>query len=594
MRKMTLLVLPLFLIGSAFGGYPLELRPVVSGLTHPVFLTHAGDGSGRLFIVERVGRIRIVRDGDLLELPFLNISDRVSTNGEMGLLGLAFHPDFEENRRFFVNYATNIGGSRTVVAEFRASEGDPDVAEEEETILFELAQPASNHNAGMIAFGPDGKLYIATGDGGGSGDSFGNGQNPGTLHAKILRIDVDNGDPFAIPADNPFVGDPEFRPETWAWGFRNPWRFSFDRLNGRLFVADVGQNLHEEVDMVERAGNYGWSIMEASSCFSPPSGCDTTGLQLPIHEYGRNQGASVTGGYVYRGVQQTEFRGSYIFGDFISRRIWALTEQENGEWERRLLLDTSLALASFGEDEEGELYALDLNGGGVFLLQFGQQQVFAHLGDGTSPVGILKSAVVLVNNSHQPVSGRLEFFRSQGGPLEVTIEGVTGSSFDFELPARGSRIFETAGVSQPLITGWARALSGGTVEGSVLFILEDEAGNPVREAGIAASPAGLDFTAFVSRSQIRGTGTGLAVANPTSETVTYTVQILDAEQQMVAESRRQLAAGHQEAFFIGELEGVPPSFGGTLQMQSDALIHVTLLRTSQGIHSSSLPVATGQ
>ena len=341
----------------------IQLRTVVTGLVDPVYVTSARDGSGRLFIVEQAGRIRILAGGTLRPAPFLDIRDRVRAGGEMGLLGLAFHPDYPNNGRLFINY-TRDGptGLETVIAEFAVSPGNPDTAvRESEKNLITFSQPFTNHNGGMVEFGPDGFLYIATGDGGSGGDPQGNGQRLNTLLGKILRIDINAGVPYGIPPDNPFLPGPG-RDEIYAYGLRNPWRFSFDRETGRLFAGDVGQNRLEEIDIIEKGGNYGWNIMEGTRCFSPSSNCNTAGLSLPIHEYGRDLGISVTGGYVYRGSAVPSLVGKYLFADFGSGRFWALSELSSGQWRVEELLRTGLSISSFGEDENGEVYVVDYGG----------------------------------------------------------------------------------------------------------------------------------------------------------------------------------------------------------------------------------------
>ncbi|HEY2930400.1 MAG TPA: PQQ-dependent sugar dehydrogenase [Acidobacteriota bacterium] len=338
-----------------------QLSMVTAGLSSPLFVTHAGDGSDRLFILEQGGRIRIFKAGALLATPFLDISGIIESGGEKGLLGLAFHPDYRNNGRFFVNFTRRVTGQlKTFVAEYRVSSGNPDIAGTTEFPVLDFDQPYDNHNGGMLAFGPDGYLYISSGDGGSGGDPLNNAQRINTLLGKMLRIDIDTA-PYAMPPDNPFVGQPGARGEIWAYGLRNPWRFSFDRLDGRLFLGDVGQSTREEVDLIIRGGNYGWRIMEGSICFSPSSGCNTSGLIMPLTDYGRTEGQSVTGGYVYRGRQQTVYAGSYIFGDYGSGRIWALTES-GGVWTRTQILMSGFSISSFGEDENGELYVVDYSG----------------------------------------------------------------------------------------------------------------------------------------------------------------------------------------------------------------------------------------
>ncbi|MXX10873.1 MAG: PQQ-dependent sugar dehydrogenase [Nitrospira sp. SB0675_bin_23] len=339
----------------------IALTPVLTqGLVQPVFIGHAGDHSQRLFILEQPGRIRILRDGTLNASAFLDVSGRVEFGGEMGLLGLAFHPRFSENGRFFINYTRKPDGA-TVVAEFQVSQ-NPDRALHNETILLTVPQPYTNHNGGMLAFGPDGYLYIATGDGGAGGDPENRGQTPNTLLGKMLRIDVDRGDSYGIPPDNPFAKQHSGR-EIFALGFRNPWRFSFDRQTGRLWAADVGQNQWEEINVVEAGNNYGWRIMEGNHCFLPPRGCSTTGLTRPVAEY-RNQSPScaVTGGYVYRGKRVDFLQGTYVFGDYCSGRIMGLIDGQP-----LVLLASGLRISSFGEDEAGELYVVD-HGGGIYTI----------------------------------------------------------------------------------------------------------------------------------------------------------------------------------------------------------------------------------
>jgi glucose/arabinose dehydrogenase len=353
---------------QAAPGLSLALDPVASGLSAPVQIAVAPGRADRLFIVEQGGRIRLLRGGRLLPRPFLDISAKVVAGGELGLLSVAFHPRFATNGRFFVNYTTSQGGPlRSVIAEYRVADPGQDVAEPEERVLLEVAQPYRNHNGGLNLFGPDGKLYIGLGDGGSAGDPQNHGQRLDTLLGKLLRIDVDGPAPYAVPPDNPFVNRPDARGEIWAYGLRNPWRFAFDRATGRLFLADVGQNALEEIDIIERGGNYGWRIMEGTRCFDPPAGCDRAGLALPIAEYDHSQGCSVTGGYVYRGTRLRSLIGRYLFGDYCSGRIWMLTEAGGGRWSMSAALETGLRISSFGEDPQGELYVLD-HAGGVYML----------------------------------------------------------------------------------------------------------------------------------------------------------------------------------------------------------------------------------
>lgn len=349
----------------------LTLEPAFPSLefTRPVDLQHPGDGTNRLFLVEQAGIIHMFENRpDVIETGvFLDIRDRVNDQGnEEGLLGLAFHPDFEDNGYFYVDY-TAASPRRSVIARYRVDPGDPNRADPgSETVLLEVAQPFSNHNGGQIAFGPDGFLYIALGDGGSGGDPQGHGQNLATLLGSILRIDVDNpseGRQYGIPSDNPFVdGAGGARPEIYAFGLRNPWRFSFDPATNRLWAADVGQNRFEEVDVIQKGLNYGWNIMEGNHCFEPEEGCDRTGLTLPVWEYGRDEGSSITGGYVYRGSRAPQLEGRYLVADFSTGRVWALRYEGGPTAESELLMDTNLNISSFGVDENGEQYVLAFDG----------------------------------------------------------------------------------------------------------------------------------------------------------------------------------------------------------------------------------------
>jgi glucose/arabinose dehydrogenase len=351
----------------------IALVPKFSGLSSPLGVTHAGDNTGKLYIVEQAGRIRLVDNGTLLPAPFLDISTRVIAGGEQGLLGLAFPPGYAIKRYFYVNYTTNIPDAitgNTVIARFRVTGPDPNIADSaSEEILLTIAQPFSNHNGGQLAFGPDGFLYIGMGDGGSGGDPFNNAQNPSSLLGKMLRIDVESGVvPYASPPSNPFVQNPVFRSEIWALGLRNPWRFSFDRQTGDLYIADVGQNLFEEVDFQASGSaggqNYGWSIMEGAHCFGDPA-CSSAGLILPVAEYGHGPECSITGGFVYRGQAFPRIQGVYLYADFCSGKFWGL-QRDGSVWLNTLLLTEPHSIASFGEDEAGNLYAADLVAGIVY------------------------------------------------------------------------------------------------------------------------------------------------------------------------------------------------------------------------------------
>ena len=344
----------------------IRLKPVIKGLRNPVGLVHAGDGSGRLFILEQQGIVKILNKGQLVRKPFLDIRGRVISGGEMGLLGMAFHPRFSENGRFFVNYTSRSNGLHTVISEFRI-ESNPDEADRKtERVLLTIPQPFPNHNGGQIAFGPDGYLYIGTGDGGAGNDPKGNAQNTASLLGKMLRIDVDSresGGPYGIPPDNPFYGRTGIPGEIWAIGLRNPWRFSFDPVSGFLFAGDVGQDTREEIDVIDKGKNYGWNIMEGRICTPGVNmNCDKNGLEPPIWDYPRPEGTVVIGGYVYRGAAIPELCGAYVFGDFGNGKIFGLRLDGRSVILQKKLLSTRYSISAFGEDDNRELYVIDHEG----------------------------------------------------------------------------------------------------------------------------------------------------------------------------------------------------------------------------------------
>jgi glucose/arabinose dehydrogenase len=347
---------------------PVNLKLITNDLKQPVFATHAGDDSGRLFVVEKGGTIAIVRDGQRAPKPFLDVTSLVTSRGsEQGLLGLAFHPDYRNNGRFFVYYTAQNGDN--TLARYQVS-SDPDVADPNSgVVLFAVPDPAPNHNGGMLAFGPDKYLYVGLGDGGSAGDPWGNGQNRNVLLGKLLRLDVDKGDPYGIPADNPWPSASDARPEVWAYGLRNPWRFSFDRATGDLYIGDVGQNQYEEIDF-QPAGtaggrNYGWNTREGLHCYQAQD-CATADLVEPVAEYSHEQGCSITGGYVYRGAAVPQLQGRYVYGDYCSGLIWTLRQAAPGQWEQRDLLKSSRSISSFAEDQAGELYLTDIGDNGLY------------------------------------------------------------------------------------------------------------------------------------------------------------------------------------------------------------------------------------
>ena len=331
--------------------------------TRPLGLENAKDDSGRIFVVEQAGYIYVLSGPEAAEKElFLDVRALVDDSGnEMGLLGLAFHPHFAQNGYFYINYTDASG---TVVARYTADGNRADPGSHHVILTFD--QPFRNHNGGQIAFGPDGFLYIAAGDGGSGGDPQGHGQNRQTLLGSILRIDVDRQDPglnYAIPADNPWAGNRSgYREEIYAYGLRNPWRFSFDPPTERLWAADVGQNRVEEINLIEKGKNYGWNIMEGSDCFNPPQGCDPSGLELPVYEYRHPLGRSVTGGYVYRGTGLPMLEGIYVYGDFVTGLIWGLHLDDEGGVANYTLAQTGLNITSFGQDEDNELYLTAFDG----------------------------------------------------------------------------------------------------------------------------------------------------------------------------------------------------------------------------------------
>lgn len=367
---------------------PLRARRAFAGLEfeQPLFLTSARDGTDRLFVVQKGGRILVFPNDDAVAQAevFLDLGDRVffrPGNDERGLLGLAFDPDFANNGYFYLNYTANRDGTPTTVSRFTVDRGNPnrgDLGSEVEYLGFD--QPYPNHNGGMLAFGPDGYLYISSGDGGSAGDPNGHGQDPGSILGKILRIDVAGADTpgsYRVPGDNPFLGPG--LDEVWAYGLRNVWRFSFDRGTGQLWAADVGQRRVEEVDIIERGGNYGWRTMEGSECFDPDGDCDDDALIPPLAEYDHTVGLSITGGYVYRGVRLPALSGAYVYGDFAQGQIFALTlgdgpgsspqgHKTTGGAEVVQIAETGRKIASFGEDEAGELYFVDFADGGIYTL----------------------------------------------------------------------------------------------------------------------------------------------------------------------------------------------------------------------------------
>ncbi|MDX8411743.1 MAG: PQQ-dependent sugar dehydrogenase [Mariprofundaceae bacterium] len=364
----------------------IALAEVTSGFVEPVQIVQASDNSGLIFVVEQQGRIRIISNGRVASIPFLDITSQIESGGEKGLLSMAFHPDYDDNGYFYVDYTTiDKTGLYTVVSRFSRTNGSPHTNAASEKVLLKIRQPFGNHNGGQIAFGPDGFLYIGMGDGGSANDPRGHGQNLASLLGTMLRIDVnheEDGKPYAIPPDNPFVDSAPVRPEIWAYGLRNPWRFSFDAQTGDLWLADVGQNEVEEIDLIEKGGNYGWNIMEGDICTPDVSrSCDKSGLRMPIHTYRHPEGFAVTGGFVYRGDGIPVLCGTYLFADYVSGRIWGLRhdgkkvtahklliEPNSGNMLLRRLLGGELSISSFGQGEDRELYIADHRTGKILKI----------------------------------------------------------------------------------------------------------------------------------------------------------------------------------------------------------------------------------
>jgi glucose/arabinose dehydrogenase len=357
----------------------VKLVPVASGFNAPTQVVAPGDGSGRLFVVQQGGRIRII-DGGVVQSPaFIALDDKIATGGERGLLGLAFHPAFASNGRFYVYFTRKKDGA-VAINEYRVSDSDPNLADmSTKRRIITIGQPYSNHNGGRMAFGPDGYLYIGTGDGGGAGDPGNRARSKKSLLGKMLRIDVDgvtSNHAYRTPASNPYKGRPG-RNEIWSRGLRNPWGWSFDRVSGDLWIGDVGQSRIEEIDRAlvngkktsrGRGVDFGWPVMEGTKCYRPATGCNTSGKREPVTQYRHTKGCSVTGGYAYRGSDVPALAGRYLFGDWCSGTIWTISRTAPKPAGKSVLLSTSLHITSFGEDESGELYVLD-GGGSLYRIE---------------------------------------------------------------------------------------------------------------------------------------------------------------------------------------------------------------------------------
>lgn len=352
------------------GNIHLTFSRIAKNLSQPLYITHSGDSNGRLFVVEQTGKIKVIRKGVMQSTPFLNLSSKISTGSERGLLGLAFHPDYKTNGKFYVDYTDKTGA--TVIAQYIRSSSNASIANPTGKLVLRIPQPYANHNGGMLAFGPDRYLYVGMGDGGSGGDPGNRAQNRNLLLGKILRINIDTKKAYTIPPTNPYVGRAG-NDLVWAYGVRNPWRFSFDRLTNDLWIGDVGQERYEEIDRSKapdagKGVNYGWRQLEGNHCYNPSTGCNSTGKTKPLAVYGHSVGCAVTGGYVYRGTTYPDLAGVYIFGDYCSGRIWGVDAAGANAQEPLLLNDTPFLISSFGEDQAGNVYVINQALGQIWRL----------------------------------------------------------------------------------------------------------------------------------------------------------------------------------------------------------------------------------
>ena len=431
----TAAIFVLFLITDSFAQYQLEdAFPNLPAFSSPVDFQNSGDCANRIFVVEQAGVIRVFENrADVTETKtFLNITERATSGGETGLLGLAFHPNYESNGYFYVYY-TAPNPLRSVVARYQVSSANPDSADKNsEVILLTQGQPFSNHNAGQLAFGPDGYLYIALGDGGSGGDPNGNGQNKSTFLAKILRIDVDHPEgemSYGIPADNPFKDNTQgYKEEIYAYGFRNPWRYSFDPVTEWLWCADVGQNLYEEIDIVENGKNYGWRCYEGNHAYNTTGCGDMSEYIFPVWEYVHNPECSITGGYVYRGPNQPGLTGKYIYGDYCSNKIWALSYDGVNPATNQLLDTAPSSPFSFGIDEARELY---MCGGNGRLYKFMPTAAITAPSSLTAEVtSFFNVKLNWVDNSDNEDGFRIDRMETNGNYSEIAVADANSTSYE--------------------------------------------------------------------------------------------------------------------------------------------------------------------
>ncbi len=483
-----------FVMGAA--GQEIRLTQVASGISNPTAIESAHDGSGRLFLVQQNGLVKILRDGTVASQPFLDITAKTRADGERGLLGLAFPPDFAAKQRFYVDY-TDLSGN-TTIALYRVG-SNPDVADaSSETVLLKIAQPFSNHNGGQVRFGPDGYLYIGMGDGGSAGDPQRNAQNRLSLLGKLLRLDVESQPGTVnIPPDNPFIALSSARGEIWAMGLRNPWRFSFDRATGDLWIGDVGQGAYEEVDFQpasSRGGeNYGWNQAEGMHCYT--AGCNLQSFTAPVAEYPHSLGCSVTGGFVYRGSAWPGLRGIYLYGDYCSGRIWGI-ERHGGQWTSRLLLGSGFNISTFGEDDAGELYVANAGNGTIHRIEgslaprYGADAVVnaASFAPGVSPGSLatvfaagIKDDPGIALATSIPIATALEGVSVTVNGVAAPIHGIASvngvEQVNFQVP------FETAGSATASVVVARGNAAGAAVTVPVLEIqpavFSDGAGNAI-------------------------------------------------------------------------------------------------------------------
>lgn len=466
---------------------------VYSGLSQPVDITSARDGSGRLFVVQQDGRIRVVRNGVLLATPFLDLRGAVTFSGEQGLLGIAFHPQYATNRQFYVNYTRTADGA-TVVARYTAPTAASDVADPASAqILLTIAQPYTNHNGGSVKFGADGYLYIGMGDGGSGNDPEARAQDKTTLLGKILRVDVDHGTPYAIPPGNPFANGVGGLPEIFAIGLRNPWRISFDRTTGDFWIGDVGQGAVEEIDLLPAGtgagANLGWRVVEGNQCtgLSGPVACNDPTLTAPVFTYTHSFGCSVTGGFMYRGQAVPSLLATYVYGDFCSGIIWGAQKNGSGQWIATQLGDTTFGITSFGEDEAGELYFSDYNAGDIYK--------FVDTAPPTSPLLALTATSLDFGNVNVGTTSPVQTItvnNAGGGTLALTsVTSTGGGSFSPEFTRGGTCANGTSltGAQTCTVTFTLRPLMAGLRSAS-LGIASNGGGItvPVSGTGVAAAP----------------------------------------------------------------------------------------------------------